>query len=312
MYWGYLDYERARQELALAEAKLPNDPTPPLLRGYMDRRQGAWDDSTKNLNRALELDPQNFFILQQLATSYQNQRRFAETIALLDRAVTLAPDDLALGAQRAAVALEWSANTKPLHDFIASVLANRPATIGVIADQWFYLSLCERDLEAMRNALRSSGKDACQTEGVPFPSSWCEGVAARLGGDEELARKRFSEARVEAEKTVAQQSTYGGAYCALGMIQAALGDATAATEAGERAVQLLPVSKDAIHGSNLVGHLALIYAWTGRRDLAFEKLALAASIPGNITYGYLRLHPYFDLLRDDPRFEQLVASLAPN
>lgn len=311
LYWGYLDYERARQELALAEAKLPNDPTPPLLRGYMDRRQGAWDDSTKNLNRALELDPQNFFILQQLSISYQNQRRFRETAALLDRALVLAPNDLALGAQRAAVDLEWNANTKPLHDFVASVLATKPATIAVIADQWFYLALCERDFEATRDALRLLSADACQTEGVPFPRSWCAGVAARLGGDEELAGRKFREARAEVEKMVGQQPESGGAYCALGMIEAALGDATAAVRDGERAVQLLPVSKDAIHGSNLLAHLALIYAWTGRKDLALEKLAVVANIPGNITYGYLRLHPYFDSLRDDPRFAQITASLAP-
>jgi hypothetical protein len=58
--------------------------------------------------------------------------------------------------------------------------------------------------------------------------------------------------------------------------------------------------------------LALIYAWTGEKDFAFEHLAIAAGIPGSLKYGELRLHPLWDPLRADPRFDQIVASLAPN
>ncbi len=313
LYWGYLEYEGARRELALAEAKLPNDPTPPLLRGYIDRRQGAWDDSTKNLNRAVELDPQNVFVLQQLSISYQMQRQFRETVMLLDRAVALAPHDLALGAQRAAVELEWKADTKPLHDFVTSVRNTKPAALGVIADYWFNLTVSECDFEATRDALRLLSADACQSEGIPFPRNWnwCAGVAARLSGDEELAQKKFREARAEAEKMLAQSPESGGAYCAAGVIEAALGDGIAAVRDGERGVQLLPTGNDAIRGSNLVAHLALIYAWAGQKELALEKLAYVASIPSNVNYGHLRLHPYWDGLRGDPRFEEIVQSLAP-
>jgi hypothetical protein len=90
-----------------------------------------------------------------------------------------------------------------------------------------------------------------------------------------------------------------------------LGDNEAAVREGRRAIELLPVSKDAINGALLIESLALIYAWTGEKDLALEQLAVAAKLPGYLSYGELRLHPYWDSLRGDPRFEKIVASLAP-
>ena len=78
LYWGHLDYDRAREELSLAKKTLPNDPLPFVLAGYIDRRQSRWGESTKNLERAVELDPQNPAVLQQIATSYECLRRYAD------------------------------------------------------------------------------------------------------------------------------------------------------------------------------------------------------------------------------------------
>ena len=313
LHWVYSDFPRARQELDLAGAMLPNDPTVPLLRGYIQRRQGQWEDSTRSLNRALELDPTNYFILQQLSLTWQNRRQFAEMAATLERAAALAPADLSVGARRALVELEWRANTKPLHDFFASARTSRPGTaLGVIADEWLYLALCEGDLEAARDALDLLGTDACGTDFLPFPRGWCEGLVARLGGDETAAQQAFVQARTEMEKTVTEQPESPAAHAVLGMLEAASGrDRARAIQHGERAVQLMPVSKDAVHGAALLTHLAAIYAWSGEPERALEKLTLASSIPSRVSYGNLRLHPQWDPLRDHPRFEQLVESLAP-
>jgi hypothetical protein len=95
------------------------------------------------------------------------------------------------------------------------------------------------------------------------------------------------------------------------MAHAALGEKEAAIRAGARAVELEPISKDAVNGPVFVGHLAIIYAWTGEKDLALEQLEPAISVPSYWSYGNLLLHPCWDLLRGDPRFEGIVASLAP-
>ena len=310
-YWGYRDYDRALQELALAEAKLPNEASALLLRGYIGRRRGDWKTSTLNFERAAALDPENSFILQQLSISYQNQRQFAAMAAVLDRASRLAPNDLALGAQRAAVELEARGNTEPLREFITQAVSTRPSSAGIIADQWLYVALCRRDYGSARDALQHLSDDGCQIEGVPFPRSWCEGVVARLSGDEARARTQFTQARIESQRMVAEQPGLAGAYSALAMAAAALNEHDAAIANGERAVQLLPADKDAVFAPVLVAHLALVYAWTGRTEAALERLSAATSVPSIVGYGNLKLHPYWDSLRGDPRFEQIVASLAP-
>jgi tetratricopeptide (TPR) repeat protein len=132
-----------------------------------------------------------------------------------------------------------------------------------------------------------------------------------MRGDTAAARAAFTSARNEAAKLVAKQPDYAEALCVLGMADAALGHKEDAIREGRRAVELLPVAKDSIVGVQLVQNLALIYAGVGEKDLAFQQLAIAAGIPGYLSYGNLRLHPRWNQLRGDPRFDSIVASLAP-
>jgi tetratricopeptide (TPR) repeat protein len=132
-----------------------------------------------------------------------------------------------------------------------------------------------------------------------------------MRGDQPAARAAFTNARKELEKIIRDQPDYAEGLCALGAIDAALGNKEDAIREGRHAVELMPVSKDAIEGALLIKYLALIYAWTGEEDRAFEQLDKTAKLPGYLSYGQLRLHPIWDSLRGDPRFEKIVASLAP-
>jgi tetratricopeptide (TPR) repeat protein len=153
----------------------------------------------------------------------------------------------------------------------------------------------------------------CRDEGIVFPNSWCQGVVARLRGDEPSARAAFTEARGELEQIVREQPTYAAALCALGVVDAALGNKEDAVREGERAVELTPIAESAIDGAMFIQYLGVIYAWTGDIDRSIERLGQAVKLPGShVTYGNLRLNPFWDPLRGDPRFEAIVASLAPN
>jgi TolB-like protein/class 3 adenylate cyclase/Flp pilus assembly protein TadD len=311
LYWGYLDYDRARKELKLAEKSLPNDPLPFLLGGYIDRRQGRWDESIKNLQRAIELDPQNPIVLQQVANSYEFLRRYADVERALDRAIALAPKDAALRAGRAQTELHWHADPRPLISTIRAIIAEDSREAGNVSESWLQVSLCQRDFDGALRALAALPIAGCHQETIPFPRVWCEGIVAQMRGDKAAAQAAFTSARNEMAKLVREQPAYAEAICALGMADAALGHKEDAIREGRRAVELLPVTKDSIIGSLLVQNLALIYAWTGEKDFAFEQLAIAAKLPGHLSYGQLRLHPSWDPLRGDPRFEKIVASLAP-
>ena len=312
LYWGYLDYDRAREKLNLAQKSLPNDPLPFLLAGYIDRRQSRWDESTKNFERAIELDPQNPIILQQISRSYQCLRRYADAETALDRAVALVPKDTALRASRAEIELLWHADPRPLASTIRAIIGEDSREAGTIAEFWLEVSLCQRDFDAALRALAAlPGVAGCQVETIPFPRAWCEGLVAQMRGDKVTAHAAFSSTRDEAAKLVREQPAYAEAFCVLGMADAVLGHKEDAIREGRRAVELLPVTKDSITGSLLLQFLALIYAWTGEKDQALEQLAVAARTPGYLSYGELRLHPYFNSLRGDPRFEAIVQSLAP-
>ena len=314
LYWGYRDYDRARQELIAARRALPNDPLPFLLIGYIDRRQGRWEESIENMEHALLLDPlnpQNTFILQQISLTYSHLRRYAEGTGALDRALSLGPKNQTIRVQRALVEFDWKADPKSLHATMEAVLAEDAEAASEFGTEWFELSLRERDLNAAGRAVAVLPRDGIRNQAVSFPRAWCEGLLARLRGDQAAARKAFSTAREEAEKTVHEQPDNGPALGALGMIDAALGNKKEATQEGRRAVELLPVSKDSINGALLVQYLAVIYAWIGQKDLALEQLAIVTKLPGDLTYGQLRLDPLWDPLRGDPRFERMIAEMAP-
>jgi TolB-like protein/class 3 adenylate cyclase/Tfp pilus assembly protein PilF len=311
LYWGYLDYDRARQELTAAQQTLPNNADAFVLAAYIDRRQGRWEESTRNFEHASELDPRNVAILQQLSLNYENLRRYADVAATLDRALMLAPKDVALRTQRAGVTLSSHADPKPLHTAIQMILDENPNAAQILAGEWLRLALYERDSVAAERALAAMPPGGCYDAGIPLPNTCCEGLAARMRGDQPAARAAFTNARKELEKMVRDQPDYAEAICALGVIDAALGNKEDAIRQGRRAVELMPVSKNSIEGPLLIKYLALIYAWTGEKDRAFKRLDQAAKLPGYLSYGQLRLHPIWEPLRGDPRFEKIVASLAP-
>jgi TolB-like protein/tRNA A-37 threonylcarbamoyl transferase component Bud32 len=312
LYWAFQDYEGAKGELAAARHTLPNESRIPLLAAYIYRRQGDWEKSLEQMKEALELDPRNFSILQQISATYEALRRYKEMAETLDRALTITPKDIPSRVRRALVDLESQANPKPLHTTIESILAEDPNAAPLLVDQWLFLALRERDPTAAQRALSVMPDDGCYDENIPFPNSWCEGLAARFRGDESAAQTAFASARKELEQTVRDQPNYAAAVCALGVLDAAMGNKKDAIREGLRAVELMPVTKSAIEGPMLIQYLAIIYAWTGDKDRAIERLAEATKLPGShITYGHLRLNPFWDPLRGDPRFEAIVVSLAP-
>jgi serine/threonine protein kinase/tetratricopeptide (TPR) repeat protein len=312
-YYAYGNYDRARQELVLAHLTLANESRIPLLAGYIDRRQGRWEKALEEMKQALELNPRDFAILKQISLTYEALGRYKEMAATLDRALALAPTDISSRVSRALVDLEKQADPKPLHSTIDTILAEDEGAAPALVSHWLFLALLERDAVGGGRALSimPAEGDGCFDENIPFPGGWCGGQVAKLRGNESAARAAFNNARNELGQIVLNQPDYAAALCALGVIDAVLGNKEDAIREGERAVELTPVSKNAIEGATLVRYLAVIYAWTGDKDRAVQRLAETTYLPGShISYGYLRLHPLWDPLRGDPRFEAIVASLA--
>jgi serine/threonine protein kinase/tetratricopeptide (TPR) repeat protein len=315
LYNGYLDYEGALAELEVARRSLPNAPAIFFLKGCIQRRQGRWEESTRNFERALELDPRNVNTLYNIADSCAILRRYAEQKSKFDRILTIEPDNLGAKAERAFVEADWKADTGPLRQLIDQIRVTNPAAMPKIydSDARLVCALAERDAAAAQEALIASKDIPLGEDTVRFTRSFVEGVIARMTNDEHKAQLSFTAARAEQERTLQAQADYGPAWCVLGLIDAALGRKEEALREGRRAVELLPVEKDSIFGLVMIKYFAMIAAWVGEKDLACKQLATAVRPSGGcrLSYGELKLMPWWDPLRGDPCFEKIVASLAP-
>jgi serine/threonine protein kinase/tetratricopeptide (TPR) repeat protein len=311
LYWGYLDYDGALAQLEVARQSLPNDARIFQLMGYIQRRQGRWDESARDLERAVELDPHDPETLHQIATNYDLFRSYAEETLVLNRALAVEPNHAETKVIRANVDLDWKADTQPLHQVIDEIRAGNPAGVRGIANNWLICALAERDDAAAKDALIALGEMPFVDGSVQWNHPLVEGLIARMMKDDAKARAAFTAARADQEKIVQAEPNYGPARCVLGLIDAALGRKEEALREGRRAVELLPMEKDTIRGKAMVRYLAKIAAWVGDNDLAFEQLAIAAQVPSGVTYGQLKLMPWWDPLRNDPRFQKIVASLEP-
>jgi serine/threonine protein kinase/tetratricopeptide (TPR) repeat protein len=313
LFFGHRDFDGSLAELEVARQTLPNDARLFELKGYIERRRpgGNQEEALRYFERAIELDPRNVFILQQTALSYDTVRRYADEEAMLDRALAIDSTNAEWKVSRAAVEFDWKADTRPLHHLIDELRAKDPGAIQNVADTWLVCALAEHDPAAAANALAALGENSLGDWTVKYSRHFMEGLIARMARDDGKARAAFTAARAEQEKLVRARPDDPGALSVLGLIDAALRRKEEALREGWRAVELLPVEKDAASGRRLIVCLARIAAWVGDNNLACEQLAVAIRPPSLLSYGELKLLPWWDPLRGDPCFEKIVASLAP-
>ena len=212
LYYGLRDYAGALAQLEIARRALPNDPRLFELTGYILRPRGQQEEGLRNLERAVEVDPRNFFTLQQISLSYQSLGRYAESIAALDRASAIMPENVETRATRGEFYMWWKADARPLRQTIDVILTQGPNAIASAASSWFSCALAERDPAAAERALVALGDNPCWGEStIILGHSFGEGLLARMTKDEARARTAFEAARSQEEKIVQAQPDYGPA-----------------------------------------------------------------------------------------------------
>ena len=312
LYRGYLDYDGALAELETARQTLPNDSRVYEIEGYVQRRRpGKQEEALRDFRRATDLDPRNTLLLRQVAFSDDDMRQYAEEETVLDRAMAIEPDNGHWKVARARVDYDAKADTRRLHQVIDEIRAKGPDAIKNSANNWLVCALAERDPVATADALAVLGENGFGSETLIYSRRFVQGLIARITHDDAKAQAIFTIARPEQEKLVRDHPDDAGALCVLGLIDAALGRKDEALSEGRRAVELLPVGKDSTNGKRMIVSLARIAAWVGDRELACQQLAVAIQVPSEVSYGELKLQPWWDPLRGDPCFEKIVASLAP-
>jgi TolB-like protein/cytochrome c-type biogenesis protein CcmH/NrfG len=313
-YYGYLDYDRARGELAIALRTMPNNARIFELNGYIDRRQAHWNDALRNLERAAELDPRNDDILFGTGFTYLCARDYKRARQIANRGLALPTKSNYARLLPVWIDFHEQANTGPWHAVLEKMLGENPASARDLTRGRFFVSLYERDPVAAENALATLDYPVMNARGigaVKFSPAYARGLVARMRGDVAGAYAAFSAARAQHEDAVRAAPDDASKLCFLGLIDASLERKQEALREGRRAVELLPSTKDALNGTEILYFYAVICAWTGERDEAIQQLKILAKLPAGVSYGEIRLDPFWDPLRGDPRFEKIVASLAP-
>jgi serine/threonine-protein kinase len=244
--------------------------------------------------------------------TYPRLRRYEEAIAAAYRLRALLPRSAFLRVIPVSIRVDADANIAPLRATLNRIEAEGPASAAEVAAISFETALGERDPAAAARALANMPSESyIRQADYTAPRAWHEGLLAKLRQDAPAAHAAFMAARAETEKLVRTQPGNTRPLSALALIDAELGDKEKAIREGRTACDMLPPAKDAIDGVVLLSNLARIYALTGEKDLALEQLNVVSKLPSGPSYGQLRLDPEWDSLRDDPRFEKIVASLAP-
>ena len=202
-YWGYLNYDRAREELTKAQQSLPNDTQVYKFLGLIERRQGRGNDAVQNLERMVELDPRNVDGIGNLAQAYFDLRRYNESMAMFDRIAELEPGNPVARTFRPSIKLFARAEVAPLRAALNAIEAEGPAAAADVATLSFDVALYERDPVAAARALANIPREGyTDANSLPFPFGWPEGLLAELRGDASAAQSAFTVARAETEKIV--------------------------------------------------------------------------------------------------------------
>jgi TolB-like protein/tetratricopeptide (TPR) repeat protein len=315
LYRSQGDYERARAELAIAKRGLPNNAEVMLLEALMDRQQGKFDGAVRNFEEAINLDPRNPTPISELALTLSYMRRFHEAERIWDRLISLVPDSPIVKIRK-----EYFTNVLRTGDDTAYLSGHDSLKVSLPDDKLLRsvrleLALDHRDwlhAKQLLEQMKGGGEGQFAYGRSPAPIGCYAILLARLQGEPLNEQSEFAETRQQLSRMVETSPANAFLLSHLAVLDALLGRKEDAIAEAKRAVAMLPISRDAVDGPSVALNQAVVYAWTNESDLAFQQLKALSKIPYGLYYNYLKLGPYFDPLRKDSRYDELLAELGPH
>jgi len=312
-YHGFRDYDQALKEFELAKQRVPNEARIHVNVGAVDRRTARWGEAEANFRRAVELDPRNFVVLMEAGSLFQATRRYAEGKRLYEQCLGIMPNDPFARNLLGFGFFAETGDTEAWRKQLDLVAQQGPEAARGVAFPLLVCSWMRRDQAAAERAVALIPAEGVSNsfDEAAVPREYCVGRTAWLFGNKELAQTALTAARGIFERTTREQPDYPQAWAYLGLTDAMLSRCNEAIQEGRRACAILPYAKDSWIGPTFINYLAVIYAACGEKDAALQQLKTSAELPTGVTYGELKQSPDWDTLRGDPRFAQIVASLAP-
>jgi tetratricopeptide (TPR) repeat protein len=309
------DYEAAKATFGLVRKVLPGSSEVPAALALITRRQGHWDESITCWEQSLALDPLNFDSLMECGATYRMLRQFQAALNIYDRALTISPDEPDTLAQKAEL-YQAQGDLEQAGKLLAGVPAHtrfagtRPSINQFILERHYDEAI--RLLEAMLAKVRRASGFRMAVEVCDLQVYLAK--VQQLADDSAGARAIAQEAQHTLETLCKADPDSTELAALLSQTYTVLGEKDAALREAERAVTLLPSAQDAVSGPMFEENLANVQARCGEKDRAISALQRLLLVPYGyrpITKALLRIDPDWDGLRNDPRFQKLVASTAP-
>jgi len=305
------DYDRAREELAIAQPGLPNSTPFFILSGYVNRRRNHFPEAERDFLTAFALDPRNPNAYNLLADTYVLQRRFPEAVHVYDGVLAAGEDVPIVRFRRASCLFYGTGDSGRLRDILAKFPDMEFAGGQTPSRAW--MAMLDGNYAGAERFLAASPRKDFQDIDFSFyfPKSWYEAIIARAKGDSAKATTAFRECREILAQRLIVKPEHARTIAVLAQVDAGLGLKDLAIREAQHAIDLMPISKDIYDGALVLEGLAQVYTWTGDRDRAIELVQELLTIPGYTNYARLKLHPLWAPLRGDARFDKIVASLTP-
>ena len=305
-FLGRLEYERALREYDAAAVRRPNSSEIFLDRAAVRNRQGNVRDGLVNYQRAFELDPGSTIIANNYAQTYDRLRDFVHAEAIYDRTIALSPDWAFTYYCKAGLYLRWQGSTAKARAALEEARAVGAAEQPQVLFARVLVEVFDRRYDEAIGLLSSKVPPVIIDQFRVVPRAQLYAQVYGLMQRHDLERAYYDSARAFVLTKLREEPDDPRLHSALGIAYAGLGQTQEAIREGERAVELMPVSKEAYRGYARAWDLAQIYTMVGNHDAAVAALERLLSDPGHLTVAWLRIDPTWDPLRQTPRFQRIV------
>jgi TolB-like protein/AraC-like DNA-binding protein/Tfp pilus assembly protein PilF len=306
-YRCLLDYEKALEELSLAETKLRNNPECIFMKGSIYRRSGKWQAAMENFLLAHELNPGSSQIAQNIAATYFLLGEFTRAEEFFNKETLLNPTFVEPYYFKSLMYFKWKGNTVQARETINKALKYREAANNCLVFETLALmDLYDGQFQKAISFLQSKDIEIMENQFYYHHKAFHIANIYRILGEMDSARHYYGAARIVFETRLLDYPDDPRLFSALGKIYAGLGLKEKAIEFGKKGEEMMPIAKEAYRGIFRVEDLARIYVITGEYQEAIKQLDYLLSVPSTISVNLLLMDPNWKPLWQLPEFKKLA------